>query len=231
MPFPIRHRRQKVPIHQCHSQVRTASIAPEHLRCRRKQPKGCCRYRHREYISFLHPAKQRKQEAQVHKIISAKQQPLFKLPRGKMEEPPFHHLRARRIIPEFRRHIGITPGKAVQIKQGLYIRCPEIIIIPPADCFSAYTNRNHHDHGKGRKGAGREKFAQGKAQNISAVGFRFPVRNYGIYQSRCHYRHCRIIGNGQYPEKRKYIKEKDENGTPHRKRFHHPYSEFPCNTQ
>ncbi len=145
-----------------------------------------------------------------------------------MKKPPFHHLRSGRIVPKFRRHIGIFPGKAVQIKKGFHICGPEIIVVPPAHHFSADAYCDNHRHGNGRYRASLQKLPGTETGKLLSFFPGYPKHINGGKNkphNRQNIRKCKM------PRKTEDIKAQNQKAAPHRNAFHKPDFKPPCNCQ
>ena len=186
--LPVRRCRQKRTVHQCHRQICTTPVAPENLRHCRKEPDHRCPRCHSKDIPFLKDSQKGKKERQIHKIISGKHQPFPEPARRKMHKPPFYHLGPRRIIPELRRSICIFPGKSIQIKKGLHICSPKIIIIPPADYLTACAYCHNQNHCKSSQHPWAGQVLPHRFKHCTSFFFRDPEHiNYSRRHRRSRY--------------------------------------------
>ena len=137
-----------------------------------------------------------------------------------MKEPPFHHLRSGRIIPEFRRHILIFFRKAVQIKDRLHICRPEIKIVPPDHSFSGRQSRDRHKDDNRHDRSRFFQFCQEKSEKSPPLFLSLSDQKKNRQKEQ---KNCQIIRYFQTIQKRKTIQHKHKNtdsyGNYIRKRF------------
>ena len=164
MPRFIEYRCQERAVDRRHGQIRAHPLAVKNFRHAGKRPEAQDRRGGENGISPLQPAQNGRQKGEDSESVPREHQAFRKLLPVPVREPPLQQLQPRRIIPEFRRRIGIAGREAVQPVQRLHVRGPEIQIVPPHGHAAAHQKRRSH-HGCCRRGRGNMPQGPGRGRN------------------------------------------------------------------